>query len=136
MSEETIKKAGLRVTAARLQVIEVLRNLGEHLSAEEVYQKVRAQGHDIGLATVYRVLCQLEQAQLILRHHFSDKEAVYEWHDGEHHDHLLCLKCEKITEFFDAELEAKQEAIADTHQFKLQRHSLVMFGICKECQVL
>ena len=118
----------------RVLVLAVLQKSQDHLTAEQVYQAIRRSGQEIGLATVYRVLQQLEQSKLILRHQFGDKGAVYECDDGMHHDHLLCVICGKIVEFYSDHLEKMQEDIAAKHRFVLESHNLVMFGTCEGCQ--
>ncbi len=129
-----MKELGLRVTAPRRQVVALLQSSGEHLSAEQIHQQIKAHGTEIGLATVYRVLCQLEQASLVIRHCFSEKEAVYEWHDGQPHDHIMCIRCDAVHDFTDPDLEVCKTRIAQTHDFALQSHSVVMFGVCRACQ--
>ena len=89
---------------------------------------------DIGLATVYRVLTQFEQAGILTRHHFESGKAVFELSQGGHHDHLVCVKCGDVEEFYDAELEKLQDAIAAKHGFQIQEHELYLYGVCKSCQ--
>ncbi len=134
MSKVDIKNAGLRVTGPRVLVLSALQQSSEHLTAEQVYQRIYASGAEIGLATVYRVLQQLEHSKLILRHQFGEKGAVYECDDGHHHDHLLCVICGQIIEFFSESLEALQIAVAEQHDCALESHNLVMYGTCRSCQ--
>jgi len=134
VSKVDIKNAGLRVTGPRVLVLSALQQSEEHMTAEQVYQRIYASGQEIGLATVYRALQQLEQSKLILRHQFGDKGAVYECDNGHHHDHLLCVICGEIIEFFSEPLEMLQVAIAKEYDFSLESHNLVMYGTCRHCQ--
>lgn len=130
-----LKQVGLKVTIPRVTILELLQNADEnHYSAEEVFEALRQSGHDIGLATVYRVLSQFEQAGILIKHNFEGGQAIFELNRGQHHDHIICLKCNKITEFFDEVLETRQHDIADKHGFKLEEHSMVLYGICPDCQ--
>jgi len=119
----------------RLRILSVLEE-GEqhHFTAEEVYKKLLEAGEEIAFATVYRVLTQFENAGLVLRHNFEGGRSVFELDDGEHHDHMVCLKCNSVTEFFDAEIEKRQIIAAEKFGFELEDHSLYMYGICKNCQ--
>ena len=106
------------------------------MSAEDVYKHLLAEGADVGLATVYRVLMQFEQAGILSRNHFEAGKAVFELNEGKHHDHLVCLDCGRVEEFFDPEIEKRQRAIAEARGFELQDHSLALYGRCNrpECQ--
>ncbi len=101
------------------------------MSADDVYRLLLADGVEVGVATVYRVLTQFEQAGVLARHHFDGTKAVYELAEREHHDHLVCLDCGHIEEFQDAEIEARQRAIAANLGFALQEHALYLFGRCQ-----
>lgn len=130
-----LKKVGLKVTIPRVTILELLQNSEKnHYSAEDVFDALRKSGHDIGLATVYRVLSQFEQAGILVKHNFEGGQAIFELETGEHHDHLICLKCDNIIEFFDEVLEEHQHKIADTHGFQLEEHSMVLYGVCPDCQ--
>ena len=136
MDEDQLKAAGLKVTTPRIRILNLLSELDQpHISAEQVYQTLRDAGDDIGLATVYRVLTQFEQAGLVERHFFSGNEAVFELADEGHHDHLVCLDCGKVLEFTNQTIEKEQEKVAKKLGFKLRDHTLHLYGECqdKEC---
>ena len=126
-----LKSAGLKATLPRLKIINLFETSKvRHLTAEDVYKLLLTEGLDIGLATVYRVLTQFEQAGLLTRSNFESGKAVFELNEGSHHDHLVCLDCGRVEEFFDAEIEGRQQAIAKERGFRLQEHSLAMYGSC------
>ena len=128
-----LKNAGLKATLPRLKVLSLFENNKErHLSAEDIYKIMINSGEDVGLATVYRVLTQFEQAGLLIRHHFESGKAVFELNSGGHHDHVVCIKCGRVAEFYDEEIEKRQEAAADKLGFTMQDHSLTIYGQCKE----
>ncbi len=133
-----LRHAGLKATLPRLKVLEVFqRGPQRHFTADELYRALLSEHADIGFATVYRVLSQLEQAGLILRSSFqSDKSAVFELHDGPHHDHLVCVNCGRIEEFHDAAIEQRQVAVARERGFALREHALALYGDCnrKHCE--
>lgn len=130
-----LKKVGLKVTLPRLKILQILeKSKNRHASAEEVYQALVESGDDVGLATVYRVLTQFEQAGLVIKHHFESGHAVFELDTGDHHDHIVCLKCGHVTEFLDEVIETRQNHIAEEHGFKITDHSLNLYGICSKCQ--
>ena len=124
-----LKKAGLKVTLPRLRILEILEDGKEpdHFSAEEIYKRLINAGEDVGLATVYRVLTQFEQAGICIRHNFTEGHAVYELTPSEHHDHMVCVDSGDIIEFHDEIIEAKQEAIAKKHGYELVDHSMVLY---------
>jgi len=130
-----LKQAGLKTTLPRLRILSVLEE-GEqhHFTAEEVYKALLNAGEEIAFATVYRVLTQFENAGLVLRHNFEGGRSVFELDDGKHHDHMVCAKCNNVTEFYDAEIEVRQQKVADKHGFELQDHSLYMYGLCANCR--
>ena len=129
-----LKDMGLKATAPRLKILNLFENTEQrHMSAEDVYRLLIAEDLDIGLATVYRVLTQFEQAGLLARHHFESGKAVFELNQGHHHDHLVCLKCGHVEEFFDAEIEQRQDAIAAARGFKVESHSMYLYGLCCNC---
>jgi Fur family ferric uptake transcriptional regulator len=122
-----LKNAGLKATLPRLKILDLFqRSPVRHLTAEDVYRKLLAEGLDVGLATVYRVLTQFEQAGLLVRHHFESGKAVFELNQGGHHDHLVCLQCGRVEEFFDAEIEKRQTKIARERGFEISEHALYL----------
>src|SRR5262245_9503557 len=122
---QDLKTIGLKATAPRLKILELFeRSSVRHLSAEDVYRMLLADGVDIGLATVYRVLTQFEQASLLQRHHFESGKAVFELNNASHHDHLVCMQCGRVEEFYDAEIEKRQNRIAKERGFNIREHSL------------
>lgn len=126
-----LKAMGLKTTLPRLKILNLLENSSvRHLSAEDIYKELLNEGEDIGLATVYRVLTQFEQAGLLERHHFETGKAVFELSTDGHHDHLVCLQCGRVEEFFDAEIERRQEKIAKERGFVLQDHFLYLYADC------
>ncbi|MES1924442.1 ferric iron uptake transcriptional regulator [Salinisphaera sp. T31B1] len=131
MQTSDLRKAGLKATLPRLKILEVLqRNKQDHLSAEDVYRLLMDDEEDIGLATIYRVLSQFEDAGLVIRHHFEDGHALFELEQGPH-DHLICVKCGKIEEFFDDEMQQRQRDVAQKSGFDLSKHTLVLYGECQ-----
>ena len=130
-----LKRAGLKATLPRLRILEVLDGSPDrHVSAEDLYRALLAAGESIGLATVYRVLTQFEQAGLVIRHHFDSGSAVFELAAGEHHDHLVCVRCGRVTEFVDETIEQRQRKIAARNGFTMTDHSLIIYGVCSDCQ--
>ena len=126
-----LKTAGLKATLPRLKIINLFEQSEvRHLTAEDVYKQLLAEGLDVGLATVYRVLTQFEHAGLLIRHHFESGKAVFELNRGGHHDHLVCLHCGRVEEFFDAEIERRQTAIARERGFKIAEHALYLYAEC------
>src|SRR5450830_1747756 len=129
---DELKNAGLKATLPRLKVLSLFENSKErHLSAEDVYKILLTTGEDVGLATVYRVLTQFEQAGLLVRHHFESGKAVFELNQGGHHDHIVCLQCGRVEEFFDAEIERRQSRIAKDRGFNIHDHSLYLYADCE-----
>src|SRR5690606_16006919 len=130
-----LRKAGLKVTLPRVKILEILQDpKNQHISAEDVYKLLLDLGEDIGLATVYRVLNQFDDAGILTRHHFEGGKSVFELTGSHHHDHLVCLKCGKVIEFEDEIIEAKQLEIADKNGIKLTHHSLYLYGECKDTE--
>lgn len=128
---DEIKNSGLKATLPRIKILEIFQKSElRHLTAEDVYKALLIEGADIGLATVYRVLTQFEQAGLLSRNHFESGKAVFELNEGRHHDHLVCLNCGRVEEFFDAQIEERQHAIAKERGFALQEHSLALYANC------
>lgn len=131
MQTSDLRNAGLKATLPRLKILQIMEARKEdHLSAEDVYRVLMDEGEDIGLATIYRVLAQFEDAGLVIRHHFEDGHAVFELEQG-HHDHIVCMKCGRIEEFFDKDIEARQREIAKVKGFDLSKHTLVLYGECQ-----
>lgn len=126
-----LKSSGLKATLPRIKILEVFQS-GErrHMTAEDVFKALLVDGADVGLATVYRVLMQFEQAGLLTRSNFESGKAVFELNEGEHHDHLVCLDCGHVEEFFDAEIEKRQRAVTVDRGFELQEHSLSLYARC------
>jgi len=130
-SAQSLKDSGLKATLPRRKVLELFeQSKVRHLSAEDVYKSLMAEGIDIGLATVYRVLTQFEQAGLLSRQHFETGKAVFELNQGGHHDHLVCLQCGRVEEFYDAEIEQRQGEVARERGFELRGHSLALYADC------
>jgi Fur family transcriptional regulator, ferric uptake regulator len=128
---EELKSSGLKATLPRLKILEVFEHTQRrHMTAEDVYKALISDGSDIGLATVYRVLMQFEQAGLLTRSNFESGKAVFELNEGKHHDHLVCLTCGRVEEFYDAEIEQRQRNVALTRGFELQEHSLSLYATC------
>jgi len=130
-SPSDLKTIGLKATLPRLRILELFeKSEVRHLSAEDVYKKLLDEGTDTGLATVYRVLTQFEQAGLLMRHHFETGKAVFELNQGGHHDHLVCIQCGHVEEFYDPEIEKRQTRVAAERGFKIQDHSLHIYADC------
>jgi Fur family ferric uptake transcriptional regulator len=128
---QNLKTIGLKATAPRLRILELFeKSAVRHLSAEDVYRLLMKDGLDVGLATVYRVLTQFEQAGLLQRHHFESGKAVFELKDTSHHDHLVCMQCGLVEEFCDAEIEKRQARIAKERGFTIRDHSLALYADC------
>ena len=128
---QSLQEIGLKATLPRRKILELFETSQvRHLSAEDVYKALIAEGIDIGLATVYRVLTQFEHAGLLSRQHFETGKAVFELNEGQHHDHLLCLQCGRVEEFYDAGIEARQNQIARQKGFELHGHSLALYADC------
>ena len=128
-----LKNAGLKTTLPRLKVLSLFESGKErHLSAEDVYRLLLASGDDVGLATVYRVLTQFEQAGLLMRHHFESGKSVFELNQGGHHDHIVCLQCGRVEEFYDEEIEARQKKAATERGFVVRDHSLYLYADCNK----
>lgn len=135
MTSKDLRAAGLKATLPRKKILEVLESkAGQHLTAEDVYRHLMETGEDVGLATVYRVLTQFEGAGLVERHHFEGGQSVFELDQGEHHDHILCVKCGRVEEFVDDVIEERQRDIADKAGYTMTDHCLYIYGICADCQ--
>ena len=134
---DELKNSGLKATLPRIKVLEIFQTTAQrHMSAEDVYKMLLSEGADVGLATVYRVLMQFEQAGILSRNHFETGKAVFELNEGKHHDHLVCLDCGRVEEFYDAEIEKRQRSVAHARGFELQEHSLALYAACtkKNCE--
>lgn len=128
---DDLKHTGLKATGPRLKILQVFQQSAlRHLTAEDVYRALLLDHSDIGLATVYRVLTQFEQAGILSRSHFESDKAVYELSDGSHHDHLVCLDCGRVEEFFDPEIERRQADIAKSKGFEIADHALSLYASC------
>jgi Fur family transcriptional regulator, ferric uptake regulator len=133
---DELKSSGLKATLPRIKILEVFQKTSHrHMTAEDVYKALLAEDSDIGLATVYRVLMQFEQAGILSRSHFESGKSVFELNEGQHHDHLLCLTCGRVEEFYDAEIEKRQRSVALARGFELQEHTLALYASCtkKDC---
>lgn len=127
-----LKKAGLKATIPRLKILEILEAAEHpHLTAEDVYQRLRESGEDVGLATVYRVLTQFQAAGLVIRHNFEGGRSVFEINQGGHHDHMVCLECGQVFEFYDREIESRQSSVAEKAGFIIEDHSMYLYGVCE-----
>jgi Fur family ferric uptake transcriptional regulator len=128
---DELKSSGLKATVPRIKVLEIFhRAPRRHLSAEDVYKVLLTESADVGLATVYRVLMQFEQAGLLTRSNFESGKAVFELNQGQHHDHLVCLDCGRVEEFYDAEIERRQRAVTTARGFELREHTLALYAHC------
>lgn len=126
-----LQSAGLKATLPRLKILSLFENSKErHLSAEDIYNILRSSGEDVSLATVYRVLTQFEHAGLLVRHHFESDKSVFELNHGEHHDHIVCLQCGHVEEFYDNAIEARQKKVAGDLGFAIHEHSLYIYADC------
>lgn len=129
-----LRNSGLKATLPRLRILQLFQvGAHKHLTAEDVYQVLRDERIEIGMATVYRVLMQFVEAGLLLRSHFETTTAIFELNEGKHHDHLICTGCGKMEEFVDNEIERRQEEIARQRGFTIKEHSLSMYGMCSAC---
>jgi Fur family ferric uptake transcriptional regulator len=130
---DELKSTGLKATGPRLKILEIFQK-GEqrHMTAEDVFRALLDENSDVGLATVYRVLTQFEQAGILSRSHFESGKAVYELDEGKHHDHLVCLDCGRVEEFYDAEIERRQQAVAKVKGFVIADHALSLYAHCNK----
>ena len=128
---DELKSTGLKVTLPRLKILVIFqKGIQRHMTAEDVFRHLLAENAEIGLATVYRVLTQFEQAGILSRNHFESGKAVYELNEGKHHDHMVCLDCGKVEEFYDAEIEQRQQAVALAKGFVIADHALSLYAHC------
>lgn len=135
MFKNLLKNTGLKNTTQRLKILKILQNSSnKHLSAEDIYKLLKKNGEKIGLATIYRVLTQFAIAGIVTKHNFEENYSVFELCNKEHHDHLVCIKCGDIIEFLDPIIEKRQFKIAEQHYFKIEDHSLIIYGNCNNCR--
>jgi len=137
MDDQDLRDVGLKVTTPRVKILAILEDSAlRHMSAEDVYKALLERKEDIGLATVYRVLTQFEAAGLVQRHHFEGGQAVFELDRGGHHDHIVCMDCGHVEEFYNDSIEKAQHKIAEQFGFTLHEHSLILYGHCskKNCK--
>jgi Fur family ferric uptake transcriptional regulator len=128
---DELKSTGLKVTLPRLKILEIFqKGIQRHMTAEHVFRHLLAENAEIGLATVYRVLTQFEQAGILSRNHFESGKAVYELNEGQHHDHMVCIDCGRVEEFYDAEIEQRQQAVALAKGFVIADHALSLYAHC------
>ena len=128
---DELKNSGLKATLPRIKILDVFQRTSQrHMTAEDVFKALLAEGADVGLATVYRVLMQFEQAGLLTRSNFESGKAVFELNEGHHHDHLVCLQCGRVEEFYDAEIEKRQIRIARERGFEISEHALYLYADC------
>ena len=129
---DELKNTGLKATLPRLKILEIFQQGSQrHMTAEDVFRILLEHHADVGLATVYRVLAQFEQADILCRSHFESGKAVYELNEGKHHDHLVCLDCGRVEEFYDPEIEKRQNAVAKTKGFVIADHALSLYAHCQ-----
>lgn len=129
-----LKSTGLKATLPRLKILEIFQTGAQrHMTAEDVFRVLLDERSDIGLATVYRVLTQFEQAGILIRSNFESGKAVYELNEGQHHDHFVCTSCGKVEEFYDPDIEKRQNLIAKAKGWVIQDHSMALYGQCAEC---
>lgn len=136
METHDLKNAGLKITIPRLKILQILeKQIDErHLTAEMVYKILISENEEIGLATVYRVLTQFEAAGIVTRHHFEGGNSIFELDTGDHHDHILCMKCGKVDEFTDELIEVRQQEVASNLGYELTDHGLYLYGFCPQCR--
>lgn len=130
---DELKNNGLKATLPRLKILEVFQSGAQrHMTAEDVFRHLLNENADIGLATVYRVLTQFEQAGILSRNHFESGKAIYELNEGQHHDHVVCLDCGRVEEFYDPEIESRQQAVAQSKGFVIADHALSLYAHCTQ----
>jgi len=131
---DELKNTGLKATLPRLKILEIFQT-GElrHMTAEDVFRVLLMENSDIGLATVYRVLTQFEQAGILSRRHFESGKSVYELNEGRHHDHFVCTSCGKVEEFYDAEIEQRQQSISTAMGWTVHERAMSLYGLCALC---
>jgi len=132
---EYLADQGLKSTSQRDIILQIFVDAGRHLSAEELYARVKKTHPGIGFATVYRTLKLLTEAGLAEELRFEDGFTRYEYKasDG-HHDHLICTKCGQIIEFENERIEELQQDVARKNRFQVQSHKLELYGLCSDCR--
>ena len=131
---DELKSTGLKATLPRLKILEIFQKGAQrHMTAEDVFRVLLDERSDIGLATVYRVLTQFEQAGILIRSNFESGKAVYELNEGQHHDHFVCTACGKVEEFYDPEIEKRQNLIAQGKGWVVHDHAMARYGHCAKC---
>lgn len=134
-TSDKLKRAGLKVTLPRVKILDILEHSpNRHLSAEEIYRLLIERGEETGVATIYRVLTQCEQAGLVRRLQFEGDRAVFELACSDHHDHIVCVRCSSVQEFHDETIESRQQEVAERHGFSIEQHSMVLYGLCTRCR--
>lgn len=132
---QKLRQAGLKITLPRIRILQILEQKeGRHASAEEIYRLLVEQKEDVGVATIYRVLTQCEQAGLVKRLQFEEGKSVFELTPEHHHDHIICVNCGRVEEFHDEVIEARQREIADRAGFDIEEHSMILYGLCADCR--
>ncbi len=130
-----LKIAGLKITTPRVTILKLIQNSKKtHLSADDIVDELKQKNKNIGVATVYRTLLVFEETGILAKMDFERGQSIYELVNGEHHDHLVCLNCHKIKEFLSEKIEEQQKKIAKENGFVLKDHSMVLYGICANCQ--
>lgn len=136
LENKDLRGLDLKRTSPRLKILKLLEEAEpHHMSAEQIYQALITSGENVALPTIYRVLTRFEQAGLVRRHNFEGGYAVFEINQGEHHDHLVCIKCNRVEEFVDADIEERQEIVAKKAGFEMTDHSLTIYGVCEKCAI-
>ena len=136
MQDQALRNLGFKVTTPRLRILKILEDKStRHFSADHIYKQLADPGEEIGLATIYRVLAQFTAAGLVKQHHFEGDHSVFELNEGEHHDHMVCVKCNAVSEFLDTKIEERQKEIARTKDFHIIDHTLTLYGLCQHCSI-
>jgi len=131
---DELKSSGLKATLPRLKILEIFqKGTQRHMTAEDGFRELLEQRSDIGPATAYRVLTQFEHAGVLTPSNFESGKAVYELNEGQHHDHFICTACGKVEEFFDPEIEKRQQAVAQAKGWVVQDHAMALYGQCASC---
>lgn len=134
MDGTDLQQAGIKPTLPRLKILSILENsTTRHLTVEDVYRELMEQDAVVGMATIYRVLTQFVEAGLVIRHNFEGEKSVFELNDGDHHYHMICVRCGKVIEFHSQVIEQEQQQVAESHEFVIQDHSLTLYGTCRRC---
>jgi Fur family transcriptional regulator, ferric uptake regulator len=129
-----VAKHGLKFTRQRERIAEVFFGAGGHLAVEDLLIRVRKEEPNVSLATVYRTMKLLTECGLASSHRFNDRQTLYEpaENDDHHHDHIICVDCGHILEFFDQRIESLQEQIADKHGFEVRNHRMELYCSCSD----